>query len=157
MKKYRQESEKYIKEALKEAKKAEKKGEVPVGAVVTYKGKIISRGYNQSITLNDPTAHAEIIALRKAAKKLRNYRGKDCKIYVTIEPCCMCAGALVWARVSDLVFGVYDKKAGACGSVFNIAENKRLNHRIKITGGVLENECRSLIQQFFRKKRKNSS
>jgi tRNA(adenine34) deaminase len=144
----------FIREALKEAKKAERKGEVPAGAVVTFNDRIIARGYNQSITSNDPTAHAEIVALRKAAKNLKNYRLSGCRIYVTIEPCPMCAGALVWARVSGLVFGAYDKKAGACGSVANIAHNKKLNHRVKITGGVLEKECSNLIQKFFRKKRR---
>src|SRR3989339_795866 len=111
----------FLKEALKEAKKAEKFSEVPVGAVIVFNDKIIARGYNKNITSNDPTAHAEIVALRKAAKKLNNYRLNGCSIYVTIEPCPMCAGALVWARVSEVIFGAYDLKAGACGSVVNIA------------------------------------
>ncbi|MFC1501038.1 tRNA adenosine(34) deaminase TadA [Elusimicrobiota bacterium] len=147
---------KFIKEAIKEAKKAKNRGEVPVGAVIAANSKIISRGYNKSIALNDPTAHAEIIALRKASKKIGNYRLKDCKLYVTVEPCPMCAGAAVWARVSEIVFGAFDKKAGACGSVLNISDNKNLNHRIKVTGGVLEKECRTLMQKFFRKRRKLS-
>ncbi|MCX5781940.1 MAG: tRNA adenosine(34) deaminase TadA [Elusimicrobia bacterium] len=144
----------FLKEAVKEAKLSEKKGEVPIGAVIVLDNKIIGRGYNQSITLNDPSAHAEIIALKSAAKKLKNYRLIGSKIYVTIEPCAMCAGALVWARVSEIIFGVYDKKAGACGSIFNIANNKKLNHRIKIKAGVLKKECGSLIKKFFQKKRK---
>ena len=143
----------FLKEALKEAKKAQKKGEVPVGAVLVLKNKIIGRGHNKSIVLNDPTAHAEIIALRAASRKAGNYRLNGSKLYATIEPCPMCAGALVWARVSQIVFGAHDKKAGACGSLFNIASNKKLNHRIKVSGGLLEKECRSLIQKFFRKKR----
>jgi tRNA(adenine34) deaminase len=144
----------FLKEAIKEAKLSEKKGEVPVGAVIVLNNKIIGRGHNQSITLNDPSAHAEIIALKSAAKKLKNYRLIGSKIYVTIEPCAMCAGALVWARVSEIVFGAYDKKAGACGSIFNIVNNKKLNHRIKIKSGILKKECGSLIQNFFQKKRK---
>ena len=144
----------FVKEALKEARKAERIGEVPVGAIIVQNGKIIARGYNKNITSNDPTAHAEIVALRKAAKKLKNYRLNGCGIYVTIEPCTMCAGALVWARISELVFGAWDAKAGACGSIADIVNNKKLNHRIKTTGGVLEPECRTIIQKFFRKKRR---
>jgi tRNA(adenine34) deaminase len=144
----------FLKEALKEAKTARKKGEVPVGAVIVLKNRIIGRGHNKSIVLNDPTAHAEIIALRAASKKAGNYRLNGAKLYATMEPCPMCAGALIWARVSEIVFGAFDKKAGACGSLFNIADNKKLNHRIRITGGVMEKECRSLIQKFFRRKRK---
>jgi len=146
--------ERFIREAIKEAGKAEKLGEVPVGAVITLNKKIIARGYNRNITSNDPTAHAEIVALRKAAGKLGNYRLNGCKLYVTIEPCPMCAGALVWARVSEIIFGAYDPKAGACGSVLNVVNNRKLNHKIKTTGGVLEKECRTLIQKFFRNKRK---
>ena len=141
-------------EALKEAGKADAKGEVPVGAVVVQDGKIIGRGHNRNIIDRDPSAHAEIAALRKAAGKIRNYRLNGCKIYVTIEPCPMCAGALLWARVSEIIYGAKDIKAGACGSVINVAANKKFNHRIKVTGGVLEKECRTLIQHFFRDKRK---
>ena len=140
--------------AVLQAKEAEKKGEVPVGAIIVLNGKIISRGYNKCISPADPSGHAEIIALRKASRKIGNYRLSGARIFVTIEPCAMCAGALVNARVSEIVFGAKDKKAGACGSVFNVADNPCLNHRIKITGGILEKECRSLIQGFFRKKRK---
>lgn len=148
------EHEFFLLEALKEAQKAEKKGEVPVGAVITYKNKIVGRGHNLSITSNDPSAHAEIIALRKASKKLKNYRLPECKIYVTIEPCPMCAGALIWARISEIIFGAADIKAGACGSVFNISDNKNLNHRIKVTGGILEKQCSLIMQDFFKKRRK---
>ena len=145
----------FLREALKEAKKARYKGEVPVGAVLVLKNKIIGRGHNKSITLKDPTAHAEIIALRAASKRSGNYRLNGSKMYVTIEPCPMCAGALVWARVSEIIFGAYDKKAGACGTLFDIANNKQLNHRIKIRGGILEKECRTMIQKFFIKKRRS--
>jgi tRNA(adenine34) deaminase len=145
---------KFIKEALKEAKKALKIGEVPVGAVIVKNGKVISRGYNRSISDNDPSAHAEIVALRKAAQKLKNYRLNDCDLYVTIEPCAMCAGALVQARVKRIVFGAKDKKAGACGSVFDVADSKVLNHRIEITSGSRAQECGSLIKDFFEQKRK---
>ena len=145
----------FIKEALKEALKAEGKDEVPIGAVIELNGRIISRGHNKSISSNDPTAHAEIEAIRKAAKKLKTYRLNVCKLYVTIEPCPMCAGALVWARVAEIIFGAHDVKAGACGSVLNVAKNKKLNHRIKVTGGVLAGECRGLIQRFFSQRRDN--
>ena len=146
-------NDKFMLEALKEAKKAYKKGEVPVGAVVVLNNKIISRGHNTNIILNDISAHAEIQALRKASEKLKNYRLNDCKLYVTLEPCSMCAGALVLARVSAIIFGAYDPKTGACGSVFNIADNKKLNHRIKLTGGVLEKACAGLLKDFFKSKR----
>jgi tRNA(adenine34) deaminase len=143
----------FIREALKEAKKALKKDEVPVGAVVVLAGKIIGKGHNENISLNDPTAHAEIQAIRQAALKLKNYRLNGCKLYVTVEPCAMCAGAMVWARVSEIIYGAPDVKAGACGSVFNIVSNKKLNHRIKVMDNVLEKQCRETIQKFFRKKR----
>jgi tRNA(adenine34) deaminase len=145
---------KFIREALKEAKKALKAGEVPVGAVAVKSGRIISRGYNRSITDNDPSAHAEIVVLRKASKTLKNYRLTGCELYVTVEPCAMCAGALVLARIKRIIFGAYDKKGGACGSIFNIAAHKALNHRIEIVPGILKNECSSLIKDFFKSKRK---
>ncbi len=144
----------FIKEALKEAKKAEKKGEVPVGAVIVRDNEIIGRGYNQSISRNDPTAHAEILALRAASSKLSNYRLNSCKLYVTVEPCPMCAGSLIWARISKIIFGAFDKKTGACGSVIDIPNSGKFNHRPEVTGGILEKPCRSLIQRFFKKKRK---
>jgi tRNA(adenine34) deaminase len=144
----------FLREALKEAVKAEKAGEVPIGAVIVYDGRIISRGHNKNITLNDPTAHAEIVALRRAAKKIDNYRLNNCILYVTIEPCAMCAGAMIWARIKEVVYGAPDTKAGACCSVINIANAPHFNHRIQITGGILESECRALMQNFFRKKRR---
>lgn len=143
----------FIKQALREAKKAAKKGEVPVGCVIVKDGKIISRAHNLTIKRNDPTAHAEILALKKAAQKTGNYRLTNCKMYVTIEPCPMCAGAAVWARIKKIIFGVCDEKSGACGSVVNIVNNKKLNHRIKIKSGVLSNECADLMRKFFRKRR----
>lgn len=144
----------FLKEALKEARKAERRKEVPVGAIVTYRDTIVGRGHNQSITRNDPAAHAEILALRQAARRLKNYRLAGCTVYATVEPCPMCAGALVWARVSRLVFGAYDKKAGGCASVFRIPQSRKLNHRVKVTGGILERECRGIMQRFFEKLRR---
>lgn len=142
-----------MREALREAKKAEKENEVPIGCVLVKNSKIISRAHNQTIKKNDPIAHAEILAIRKAARKTKNYRLINCLMYVTVEPCPMCAGAAVWARIKKIIFGVYDEKSGACGSVINIVNNKKLNHRIGIKGGVLSNECRDIIRKFFRKKR----
>ena len=150
-----EEDEKYMKEALKEAKKAYKKQEVPVGAVVVYQNKIISRSYNQSIKLNDPTAHAEILAIRKASKHLSNYRLLKTRLYVTVEPCMMCLGALAWARVEKVVFGTKEPKFGVMGPYLNIIKKrKKVNHSIKVCGGVLEKESKELIQKFFKHRRK---
>jgi tRNA(adenine34) deaminase len=149
----KQSDEYYMREALKEARKARKIGEVPVGAVAVHGGKIIGRGHNSSIIDSDPTAHAEVTAVRKAAKKLGNYRLNGCSVYATIEPCAMCAGMLVWARVSGIIYGAPDAKAGACGSVMDIPRNKSFNHRVKVSGGVLEKQCSSLIKDFFRQRR----
>ena len=143
----------FIKQALEEAKKASKKSEVPVGCVIVKDGKIISRAHNLTVKRNDPTAHAEILALKKAAQKTGNYRLTNCEMYVTIEPCPMCAGAAVWSRIKKIIFGVYDEKSGACGSIVNIANNKKLNHRIGIKGGVLSKECAGLMKKFFKKRR----
>jgi len=126
---------------------------VPIGAVVVREGKIIARAHNRTIIDNDPTAHAEILALRKAAKKSTYYRLTDCKIFVTIEPCPMCAGALLWARIEEVVYGAPDAKAGACGTLYNIADDRRLNHRYKVTPGIQEKECREIMQNFFKAKR----
>jgi len=144
----------FMQQALKCAQKAYEKDEVPVGAVIVKDNKIISKGYNKSITSKDTTAHAEIIAIRKACKKLNNYRLNDCSVYVTIEPCSMCAGALVHARIKTIYFGAKDTKTGACGSVFNIANSNKLNHNINIFGGLLEQDCAKIIKQFFKNKRK---
>ena len=145
---------KFMKLAIEEAKKAGQKAEVPVGAVlVAESGDILSFTHNQVITLVDPTAHAEISALREAATKVLNYRLLNTTMYVTIEPCLMCKGAIVHARVARVVFGARDLKWGAVGSLYNFAEDTRLNHRPNIIQGVCEDECRELMQEFFRSKR----
>ena len=146
----------FMKEALKCAKTAQEKDEVPIGAVVVKNNKIISRGYNKSITLKDSTAHAEIVAIRKACKKLNNYRLNDCSIYVTIEPCSMCMGALILARIKNLYFGAKDIKSGACGSALDISKIK-LNHKINVYGGLLEQDCARIIKEFFKNKRNDNS
>ena len=143
----------YMSEALKEARLAAKEDEVPVGCVVVHNGKIIARGHNQIERLKDPTAHAEMLALTSATNYLGTKWLSSASIYVTIEPCSMCAGALVLARIKRLIFGADDPKAGACGSVINIVNNKKLNHRISVKGGILEEECAALLKEFFKKKR----
>ena len=135
------------------AKKAEAMGEVPVGAVVVADNQLIAEGWNQCILSHDPTAHAEIIALRKAGKKLQNYRLTDTTIYVTLEPCPMCTGAMVHARVGRLVFGASDPRTGAAGTVFQLAQNEQLNHSLQVEGGVLGHECAEQLKAFFRNKR----
>jgi len=145
----------YMLEALKEVQRAFREDEVPVGAVIVHDGRIISRGYNQIERLNDPTAHAEIIAITSATNYLGTKWLNEASLYVTIEPCSMCAGAMVLARIKNLYFGANDPKTGACGSVIDIANHKKLNHRIKVTRGIFEAECSSLLKDFFRKKRKN--
>ena len=144
-------------EALKEAAKALEKDEVPVGAILVHGGKIIARAHNQNILLKDPTAHAEMVAITEAASALQSERLLDAELYVTIEPCAMCAGALVLARVKRIVYGTDDPKAGACGSVMNVARHRKLNHRSAVTSGVLAKECRAIIQEFFRKKRQKEN
>lgn len=141
--------------ALEEAKKAGQKDEVPVGAVVvTKKGKILSSAHNQVIGLCDPTAHAEILAIRKAASKIQNYRLLNTTLYVTVEPCIMCMGAIIHARISTVVFGAFDPKWGAAGSLYNFSDDTRLNHLPEIIPGICEDECKALMQDFFRSKRK---
>jgi len=141
-------------EALIEAKKGLEKGEVPVGAVLAGpEGEILARGHNQPISLNDPTAHAEIIVLRETASSCKNYRLPGTTLVVTIEPCIMCMGALLNARVSRLVLGAFDPKAGAAGSLYNLADDTRLNHRIEVISGIKEAECRELLQAFFKARR----
>jgi len=143
----------FMSEALKEAKSAFEEDEVPVGAVVVYKDKVIARGHNQIERLKDPTAHAEMLALTSATNFLGTKWLNAASIYVTIEPCSMCAGALVLSRIKNLCFGARDPKTGACGSAINIVNNKKLNHRIKVKSGILEKECSSLLAEFFKKKR----
>jgi tRNA(adenine34) deaminase len=143
----------YMSEAIKEAGKAFEKDEVPVGAVIVYNGRIIARAHNQIRMLRDPTAHAEMIAITQAAAYLGNERLLDTALYSTIEPCPMCAGAMVLGRIGKLVYGAADPKAGAAGSVMNVTGNRKLNHRIKVTSGILEEECANLLREFFKKKR----
>ena len=142
-----------MQEALKEAQKAFEHDEVPVGAVVVFKDRIIARAHNQILTLRDPTAHAEMIAITQAADYLKNERLINCSLYVTIEPCAMCAGAAVLARIKKIIYGADDPKSGACGSVLNIANNNKLNHRIEVIGGILHSDCAILLQEFFKKRR----
>ena len=144
-------------EALAEAKKAAALGEVPVGAVVVKDGEIIGRGHNMTETAKDPTAHAEMAAIREAAAKLGGWRLLGCSMYVTCEPCAMCAGALVWARIEKLYIGTMDPKGGACGSVFNIPEERRLNHQIEIETGIMQEECSGIMKEFFKKLRTKKS
>ncbi len=144
----------FMKEALQEARKAYDLGEVPIGAVIVRDNEIIARGHNLKETNNDPTAHAEIIAIRKASKALNSWRLTNCDLYVTIEPCAMCAGSLVQARINRLIIGAMDPKAGAAGSVYNIVNDERLNHRIEVVYGVLEEECSKIMKDFFRSLRK---
>jgi tRNA(adenine34) deaminase len=146
----------YMAEALKEAARAFEEDEVPVGAVIVRGGRIIASARNQIKLLKDPTAHAEMIAITQAAAHVKNERLPDCTIYVTIEPCAMCAGAMVLARLKRLVYGADDPKAGACGSVVNIAHNSKLNHKILVVRGTLTNESSELLRAFFRKKRRPS-
>ncbi len=143
-----------MRRALELARHAENLGEVPVGAVLVGRDGLVAEGRNAPVASLDPTAHAEIQALRAAGKALHNYRLPGTTLYVTMEPCPMCAGALVHARVSRLVFGVQDFRAGAAGTVFDIVRAPEVNHRLEVTGGVLESECRKLVQDFFRARRK---
>jgi tRNA(adenine34) deaminase len=145
--------ERFMRAALEQALEAGRRGEVPVGAVVVVDEKIVGAGFNQPIGAQDPTAHAEIVAMRDAAKQLGNYRLRGATLYVTIEPCQMCVGAMVHARVARLVYGTREPKAGAIESAMRAHEHPALNHRITATGGVLEEECRGVIQEFFREKR----
>ena len=145
--------EKFMAQALKEAGISANFDEVPVGAVIVKDGKIIARGHNLREFKNDPTAHAEIVAIRKACKMLGSWRLEGCTIYVTIEPCSMCAGTLLWTRIKRIVYGAKDPKGGALGSSYNLFEVKNINHHPEITGGVLEKECSALMTSFFRSKR----
>ncbi len=139
----------WMKEALKEAKKAFQNLEVPVGAVIVHQNKVIGRGHNQVESLNDPTAHAEILAIGAASNYLNSWRLSDASIYVTIEPCIMCAGAIVLTRIHKLFFGAFDPKKGGCGSLYNLLQDKRLNHQVEIVTNVLEKDCTGLLNQFF--------
>ncbi len=145
----------FMQRAFELATKAEAQDEVPVGAVIVYQDKIIGEGWNQPISSDDPTAHAEIMALRDAGNKISNYRLPNATIYVTLEPCTMCAGAIVYARISKLVYATDDPKTGACGSVFNLLQTEELNHKVEIETGIMQEKCRCLIQSFFKEKRTN--
>ena len=142
-----------MREALTLAHEAWRAGEVPVGAVIVKDGAIIGRGYNRPITSHDPTTHAEIVAIREAAAHLKNYRLIDCELYVTLEPCMMCVGAMLHARLKRVVFGARDPKTGACGSVIDLPAEEKLNHHAVFTGGVLADECSEMLKAFFRERR----
>ncbi|MCK9409288.1 MAG: tRNA adenosine(34) deaminase TadA [Bacteriovoracaceae bacterium] len=147
--------ERWMKQALHQAERAYEQNEIPVGAVIVHHNTIIAKGYNQVEMMHDPTAHAEMIALTAAAAHLEHKFLKECILYVTMEPCPMCAGAIVLSRIPTIVFGCYDPKMGASGSVMNVTENKRLNHQVHVIGGVLDAECGGLIKEFFEKMRKS--
>lgn len=135
--------------ALREAEKAYENDEVPVGAIIVFSNQIIGEGYNQIEKLQDPTAHAEMIAITAAASYLKSRRFEGCEMYVTLEPCAMCAGAIVLARIPKLIFGAYDEKSGACSSLYTIVNDVRLNHRVQTKGGVLADKCGNLLKEFF--------
>ena len=139
--------------ALDEARRAASTGEVPVGAVVLRDGVIVARAHNETVARRDPTAHAELLAVQQALRHLQTDRLTDCALYVTLEPCVQCAGAIVLAKLGRLVFGAYDDKAGMCGSVGDVLRHPRLNHRVEVIGGVLVEECGALLQEFFRARR----
>lgn len=143
----------YMRLALAQAGQASAVGEVPVGAVMVKNGEVIARGFNQPIACSDPTHHAEIAALRNAAKVIGNYRLPGCTLYVTLEPCVMCAGAMMHARIERVVFGASDPKTGACGSVVNLFEHTQLNHHTTVEGGVLAEECGTMLSEFFAARR----
>jgi len=143
----------WMQQAIELARKAASEDEVPVGAVLVKDSQFISNGWNQSIQNHDPSAHAEMVALRNAGKELKNYRLIGSTLYVTLEPCSMCVGAMIHARVNRLVFGAYDAKTGAAGSAINLINEQAHNHKIEVHGGVLEEDCKKLLQDFFRQKR----
>ena len=149
--------EKFMKEALKEAKKAFDENEVPVGAVIVKGGKIIAKAHNQKETKKDTTYHAEIRAIQKASKKLQAWRLQDCEMYVTLEPCSMCAGAIIQARLKKVYIGTMDYKTGACGSVLNLLEDYPFNHQVEIKKGIMQKECEEILQNFFKMLRKKKA
>ena len=146
--------EKFMKEALKEAKKAYDKLEVPVGCVIVKDGKIIARGYNLKETKQDTTKHAEMIAIQKASKKLNSWRLLDCEMYVTLEPCSMCAGAIIQSRIKKIYIGTLDEKTGAAGSVLNLFEDYTFNHKVEVETGILKTDCENILKAFFKELRK---
>ena len=149
--------EAFLREAIAEAQQAAADGEVPVGAVIVHNGDIIGRGQNRVIRDSDPTAHCEIVAMRQAAQHLRNYRLTGCDLYVTLEPCAMCAGAILHARIARLVYAAPDPKAGACGSVLSVLNDRRLNHQVELVTGLLGYECGIMLTSFFRERRQTEA
>ena len=149
-----EEKEKFMREALKEAKKAYNKLEVPVGAVIVKNGKIIAKAHNLKETKNDTTNHAEILAIQKASKKLQSWRLLDCEMYVTLEPCSMCAGALINSRIKKVYIGATDEKTGAAGSVLNLFEDYTFNHKVEVEKGILKKDCENILKEFFKALRK---
>ncbi len=145
---------KYMKAAIKEAQKAYEKLEIPVGAVIVKDGKIIARAHNIKEIKKDTTKHAEIIAIQKASKKLQNWRLNECDMYVTLEPCAMCAGAIINARINKVYIGTLDEKTGACGSVLNLLEDYKFNHQVKVEYGIMQKECENILKRFFKELRK---
>jgi tRNA(adenine34) deaminase len=143
--------------AIAEARSAEREGEVPVGAVVVHEGEVIARGNNRVVRDSDPSAHAEIVAMRAAGQALGNYRLEGCTLYTTLEPCAMCAGAILHARIARLVYAASDPKAGACGSVLEVMNHPQLNHRVEVVSGLLAEECGAMLTEFFRAKRQATS
>jgi len=146
-------NEYYMNYAFREAERAFEEGEIPVGCIIVFQNSIIAKAHNQIETLKDPTAHAEIIAVTSAAEYLQSKVLAGCSMYVTLEPCVMCAGAIVLSKLENLFFGAYDFKSGACGSVFNVTNNDSLNHRVNVLGGVLDEKCREILKSFFDVKR----
>lgn len=147
--------EEYMAEALKEAKKAYNKLEVPVGAIIVKDGKIIAKAHNEKEMKHDTTKHAEILAIQKASKKLKTWRLYDCDMYVTLEPCTMCAGALIQSRIHKVYIGAMDEKTGSCGSVLNLFEDYKFNHKVECENGILKEECEKILKEFFKNLRKN--
>ena len=150
----------FMQAAIEEAKKAAAIGEVPIGAVVVYQGEIIGRGHNLRETSQDATTHAEILAIQEANRNRSSWRLADADLYVTLEPCPMCSGAMIQSRINNVYFGAYDQKGGTAGTLMNLLDDSRFNHQVSVTGGVMHEECKALLQEFFielRKKRKNSS
>ena len=148
---------KWMQIAIDEASLAQIENEVPVGAIIIQNDKLIAKAHNQSISKNDPTAHAEILVLRKAGKKQKNYRLIDATLYVTLEPCAMCLGAMMHARIDKIIFGASDPKSGVCGSCINLCKEKNFNHKISVIGGIMEKKCSKLLQDFFKDRRKKSA
>lgn len=149
-----QDHQKFMMMAFQQAEIAYDKGEVPIGAVLVYNGRVVGKGYNQVEMLNDPTAHAEMLAISSACATLQQKYLTDCTLYVTLEPCPMCAGAIVWAKISHVVFGALDVKSGACGTVFNVSSNNKLNHQANVIHGIMESDSEYLLKKFFSEKRK---